>query len=142
MARIVIELAETFLYAYCDTKSSNQHSFHPYTYPLPWQRQINILDKNATQIHQKLTVDISLVMKWHTINGSGIYISSWTETRNLNYICKTLDVINLLRSGWGFQCIEKRRFSSRSNDISSVYAVTGTQECTFLKYNKVSAINL
>ena len=39
-----------------------------------------------------------------------MYISSWTETRNLNYICKTLDVINLLRSGWGFQYIEKDDF--------------------------------
>ena len=47
--------------------------------------------------------------------------------------------------GGGFSILQKKknerkRFSSRFNDISSVYAVTGTYECTFLKYNKVSAI--
>ena len=35
----------------------------------------------------------------------------------------------------------KRRFLSRFNDIASVYAVTGTYDCTFSKYNKVSAID-
>ena len=35
-------------------------------------------------------------------------ISSWAETRNLNYIWKTLDVIDPLRSGWRVQYIEKQ----------------------------------
>ena len=33
-----------------------------------------------------------------------MYISSWTETRNLNYICKTLDV------GGGFDILKKDDF--------------------------------
>ena len=43
--------------------------------------------------------------------------------------------------GGGFSILKKVIFK-QINDISRVYAVTYTYECTITKYNKVSGINL
>ena len=55
---------------------------------------------------------------------------------------KTSDVIGFLRSGWGFQYIEKGDFRADLMPFLPVYANMFTQACTFSKHSKVSGINL
>ena len=49
---------------------------------------------------------------------------------------------NFCEVGGGFSILKKDDFRADPMTFPAFNAVTGTYECTFLKYNKVSAINL
>ena len=95
-----------------------------------WLRQVNSL---ATYV----MICVKILLNWtdfqlkyllrkkrHATDNPHIWIyrSCWTATRNSNYIWKTSDAISFLRSGWGFQEIEKCDFRADFMPFLLVYA--------------------